>query len=213
MPDHLSVVLFGLLLGVRHALDPDHVVAVSTIVSAQPSVRRAARVGVMWGVGHTVTVFGVGLAIIGLRLAISPRVGLAMEFTVALMLVLLGMLNLLGRGVRTARAATVRPLVVGMVHGLAGSAAIALLVLATVGDPAWGAAYLLLFGLGTIGGMLGTTCALAGPSMFVLGRVARAERYLTRVAGAASLAFGLVLAVQIGVGDGLFSGAPRWTPH
>ena len=96
MTNLLAVIGVGFLLGVRHATDPDHVVAVSTIVSRQRSVRQAGLIGALWGVGHTVTIFLVGVAIILFNLAIPPRIGLAMELAVGLMLILLGVLNLTG---------------------------------------------------------------------------------------------------------------------
>jgi ABC-type nickel/cobalt efflux system permease component RcnA len=96
MTNVLAVIGVGFLLGVRHATDPDHVIAVSTIVSRQRSVRQAGLIGALWGVGHTVTIFLVGAAIILFNLAIPPRIGLAMELAVGLMLILLGILNLTG---------------------------------------------------------------------------------------------------------------------
>ena len=86
----------GLLLGMRHSTDPDHVVAVSTIVSKQRSIRQAGLIGTIWGLGHTLTIFAVGSMIILFGVVIPPRLGLSMEFSVALMLILLGVLNLTG---------------------------------------------------------------------------------------------------------------------
>ena len=174
----LPVLLLGFFLGMRHATDADHVVAVSTIVSRERSVRAAGMVGALWGIGHTVTILLVGGAILLFGVVISPRVGLTMEFSVALMLVLLGTMNLTGAMKRMdevahehhhgkeapaphvheaiahgrSRLSLLRPLVVGVVHGLAGSAAVALLVLTTIHDAAWGLLYLLVFGIGTVGG-------------------------------------------------------------
>src|SRR5208283_1599284 len=91
-----TVVLLGLLLGMRHSTDPEHVVAVSTIVSRQGSIRSSATIGLLWGLGHTLTIFLVGSAIIIFGVVIPPRLGLSMEFCVALMLILLGVLNLTG---------------------------------------------------------------------------------------------------------------------
>ena len=108
----LSVTLLGFLLGMRHATDPDHVVAVTTIVTQQRSLARAARIGVLWGVGHTATIILVGGAIIVAKVqlsAIPPRVGLALEFVVALMLIVLGLLTLAGSERRVADS-TARPL-------------------------------------------------------------------------------------------------------
>ncbi len=92
----VTVILLGLFLGMRHSTDPDHVVAVSTIVSRQGSIRSSATIGLLWGLGHTLTIFLVGSAIIVFGVVIPPRLGLSMEFCVALMLILLGVLNLTG---------------------------------------------------------------------------------------------------------------------
>jgi high-affinity nickel-transport protein len=265
---NLPIVVLGLLLGMRHATDPDHVIAVSTIVSRQRSVRSAALIGSLWGIGHTVTIALVGGLIIVFDLVIPPRLGLAMEFSVALMLVLLGVLNLAGPLRRVTRMLTpapgsgagihvhphghgdyvhvhphghepgshghaenrtplsrldrvfgklgvyqaMRPLVVGLVHGLAGSAAVALLVLATIRDPVWAVVYLLLFGAGTIAGMMLITAAISLPLAYT-GRSIEIHRYLGVASGLLSLAFGLFLAYQIGLVDGLFTGNPNWTPR
>jgi high-affinity nickel-transport protein len=107
----------------------------------------------------------------------------------------------------------VRPLVVGLVHGLAGSAAVALLVLAAIRDPWWATGYLLVFGVGTIAGMMLITAAVAVPFAVTARRFAGLNRYLATASGVLSLAFGLWMAYQIGVVDGLFSAAPHWTPE
>src|SRR5438309_9950203 len=90
----VSIIAIGFFLGMRHATDPDHVIAVSTIVSQQPNAKRAALIGVFWGVGHTLTIFAVGTAIILFNLVIPARLGLTMELSVGLMLILLGGWNL-----------------------------------------------------------------------------------------------------------------------
>src|SRR5271155_5348519 len=92
----LSIIVLGFFLGMRHATDPDHVIAVTTIVSRQRSMTHAALIGALWGVGHTITIFLVGSAIILFGVVIPPRLGLSMELSVGLMLILLGVLNLSG---------------------------------------------------------------------------------------------------------------------
>src|ERR1700694_553868 len=92
----LAIVLLGFFLGMRHATDPDHVIAVTTIVSRERTIRHAALIGALWGLGHTVTILAVGSAIILFKLTIPPRLGLSMELSVGLMLILLGVLNLTG---------------------------------------------------------------------------------------------------------------------
>ena len=215
MPTPLSIAILGFLLGVRHAVDPDHVAAMSTIATRATSFRRAAGVGAMWGIGHTLTILVVGGAIVLLKVAISPRVGLAMEFSVALMLILLGFQNVLSaRGTEAPAPSTARPFVVGMVHGMAGSAAVVLLVLATVSNTGWALAYLALFGLGTVLGMVIVTAAIALPASLAFSRVKSARRWLTLASGVASVALGVLLASELTEGPGgLFSTSPTWTPR
>jgi hypothetical protein len=216
----LSILALGFLLGMRHATDPDHVVAVTTIVSQQRSVARAAAVGALWGAGHTATIVLVGGSILLFRLAVPPRLGLALEFAVAVMLVLLGVRNLqagalrAGRGGRGAAALSpVRPIVVGFVHGLAGSAFVAMLVLTAIPSPVIGIVYLLVFGVGTVAGMTLITAAIAVPSVYAVTRVTGAGRYVQLAAGVASVCFGLFLAHRVGVVDGLFAATPHWSTH
>src|SRR5579859_2808750 len=90
----LSISALGFFLGMRHATDPDHVIAVTTIVSRRGSVAKAALTGIFWGIGHTLTIVIVGTIIIFFDVIIPARVGLSMEFSVGLMLVALGAMNI-----------------------------------------------------------------------------------------------------------------------
>lgn len=259
MTEWLAVISLGFFLGMRHATDADHVLAVSTIVSRHRTIGSAARIGLWWGVGHTLTILVVGTGIVLFGWVIPPRVGLSMEFSVGLMLILLGVVTLVAAlrraddtAIPLAQASDhihshvhrhgdyihthphghgpeahphtpddtplarfdrrfgprssyqqVRPLIVGMVHGLAGSAAVALVVLATIRHPLWSLLYILLFGAGTIAGMMLITAVIATP--FAYGRSsARVTRGLRLAAGLLSLGFGLLLAYRIGFVDGLF---------
>jgi high-affinity nickel-transport protein len=201
------------VLGMRHATDPDHVVAVTTIASQERSLRRAAWVGALWGLGHTVTILVVGSAIVLFKLAFTPRVGLSMEFTVAVMLIVLGVLNLLDVRFRPSPVSAARPLIVGVVHGLAGSAGATLLVLPLIADARWAVGYLLVFGVGTIAGMALMTIAIAVPSMYAAARAVRLQRWIRLASGAVSVCFGAYLAHRIGFVDGLFTSSPRWMPQ
>lgn len=235
----LAISALGFFLGMRHATDPDHVVAISTIVARQRSVKSAAIIGGVWGLGHTITILVVGGAIVLFTWVVPPMIGLSMELSVGVMLIVLGIMNLSGiRGaVRHTTAPKraseshrplawldrrlggvpayqlVRPLVVGVVHGLAGSAALALLVLTTIGSSAWSLLYLLVFGVGTIIGMMLITAAIGIPFASTGKHSVRLNNRLRVAAGLLSLGFGLFLAYQIGFGNGLFTGQPHWTPR
>jgi high-affinity nickel-transport protein len=232
----LTLLTLGFFLGMRHATDSDHVVAVTTIVSRERTLRGATLIGALWGIGHTVTIMLVGGAIILFGIVFPARVGLTMEFSVALMLVVLGAMNVVGfrRDVdrlRTRhihegnpsdvphvhdalpRSGALRSLVVGTVHGLAGSAAVALLVLSTIRNAAWALLYLFLFGLGTVAGMVAITSALAAPLVYTARRFSSWNRHVRWVTGLASVALGLFLVYQIGFVNGLFGSSPRWEPR
>ncbi len=265
----LAILAIGFFLGMRHATDPDHVIAVSTIVSRERSVMKAGLIGILWGVGHTLTILVVGVCIILFGLAIPARLGLTLELSVGLMLILLGVLNLSGamkwlseklapahpphsgehihvhghgahihvhRHTHTISADhhgtsltpprwlrnpflhlglyhSLRPLLVGIVHGLAGSAAVALLVLGTIREPRWAVLYLLVFGIGTIAGMMLITAALALPFSLAGSRFTWLNRSLVTASGLLSLGFGLFISYQIGVVNGLFTTHPNWTPR
>lgn len=212
MFDALTPILLGVLLGLRHATDADHVVAVTTIVARERSLARAAWVGAVWGIGHTLTLVLLGGAIIAFRLVIPPRVGLGLEFGVAIMLIGLGFSNIRRRDEDVAPTLS-RPLLVGIVHGLAGSAAVALLVLATIREPLAAAAYLLMFGFGTILGMMAVTAILAVPALYAGNRVQRMRVGVRVAAGALSIMFGVLLARELILDGGLFSAVPTWEPH
>ena len=247
----LAVLSLGFFLGMRHATDADHVVAVSTIVSRERRIGSAALIGGLWGVGHTITILFVGAGIILFTLVIPPRVGLSMEFSVGLMLIFLGLLNLKGfkkqmgqsvealavhqhgeAGVPHTHGAAessvdfmdarfgrlkvyqwVRPLVVGLVHGMAGSAAVALLVLATLHNTHWAVAYLAIFGVGTIAGMMVITVAMASALRYAGSRSAWINRRLAFATGLLSVAFGMFIVYQMGFAHGLFTPHPTWTPE
>ena len=203
----------SLMLGMRHATDPDHIVAVTTIVSRERSVVKAAGIGAVWGIGHTVTLLLVGGAIIAFKVAFNARLGLSLELSVAIMLIVLGLLNIFDVRASTRGISASRPFVVGIVHGLAGSAGAALLIVPLIDDPRWAALYLLTFGLGTIVGMAFITLTIALPSLLATAHLPSLQRSLRIASGAVSLVFGLYLAHKIGFTDGLFTSDPRWTPR
>jgi len=192
--------LLGLALGMRHAFDPDHIVAMSTIVSREPSSARAALLGGAWGAGHCLSLFGVGVAVILFRVPMPESWSLVFERLVGVMLVVLGVTSLLWRP-ETRGHASRRPFAVGLVHGLAGSGALAIAVLATIPSRAAGLLYIALFGAGAIGGMMLTTALFVIPLRFVergaipMRFAARARigagRWLPAAASVGSIAFGM----------------------
>ena len=220
----ISALGLGLFLGVRHATDADHVVAVTTLVARRRNLRAAMSLGAVWGLGHALTLLVVGGAIILLGLVVPPWLGLSLELGVALMLIALGVMNLRGAarhehgGARVPAAGAregqkLRTLLVGVVHGLAGSGAVALLVLSTIRDAGWAFAYLACFGAGTVAGMMCLTTAMSLPLAAAARRFGPLERSLAHVTGTLSVAFGIFLVYQIGFVDGLFGADPSWTPH
>lgn len=264
----LTIVAIGFFLGMRHATDPDHVIAVSTIVTREHDVKRSALIGAAWGVGHTLTILAVGGSIILFKIALPPRLGLAMELAVGLMLILLGARNIRAmvnwsaeragiskdshneerpqyhahgdyvhahhhprshdhphnpkknpvalmdqRFSQNALYQLLRPLIIGIVHGMAGSAAIALLVLSTIKNVGWGLAYLGFFGFGTILGMMLITLAMGSTFAYGQKRFVNIGRHFGLAAGLISVVFGLFIAYQIGFVDGLFTSHPHWTPR
>ncbi|MEO6446820.1 MAG: high-affinity nickel-transport family protein [Gemmatimonadaceae bacterium] len=272
----LTVIALGFFLGMRHATDADHVVAVTTIVSRHRSVKGAALIGAAWGLGHTVTLLVVGGGIVLFGWVIPPRLGLSLELSVGIMLILLGAVALATSVRRIPEVLTsikpagesdhehshvdshvhshahphgdyvhthahrhdagqhphdpqrtpvswmdrrfgsvpgyryVRPLAVGLVHGLAGSAAVALLVLAAIPDPGWAVAYLAVFGVGTIAGMMLVT-AMLGVPFAATGNRQALQQGLRVASGALSIGLGLFIAYDVGVVQGLFGGAASLT--
>jgi ABC-type nickel/cobalt efflux system permease component RcnA len=223
-----AALTLGFSLGLRHALDPDHLVAVSTIVSEHKSLARSSLVGTFWGLGHTASLFIIGLAVILLRSSIPDRVALWMEMVVAMMLIALGA-NVIWR-VGRERGLKIhkhehahddqpsphehvhfhshashdhrhrifrlgrRPFVVGMVHGVAGSAALTLGVLTTIPSVTLGLVYIAVFGLGSIGGMLLMSAIIGAPFAVTARRFSKINGGIRLFAGMLSVVFGLMLA-------------------
>jgi hypothetical protein len=213
----LTLLWLGLLLGLRHAADPDHMVAIGAIAARTRRAWPAMQLGIAWGIGHTLTLFMVASGIILFNWAVPPRLGLGLELCVAVALVIIGLFNV--RSHRHDRVTTSetrgpgRAFTVGLVHGLAGSAAVALLVVATVSDPVWACAYLLVFGAGTLLGMTLITTGLALPLASAAHRWTGGDTVVQLVTGGVSLVMGVWLVYQIGWQDGLFLSTPTWRPH
>lgn len=229
----ITMLGLGFLLGARHALDADHVAAVSTILSQRPNLKTSGFIGFCWGFGHTATLLAVGLVILMLKVTIPAHVAEAFEFGVGLMLVLLGgslavalvrdrwhvHVHRHGDGthvhLHSHRLATDhghghwlqvswKPFVVGMVHGLAGSAALALMVLSTVRTSWEGMAYILVFGLGSIAGMVLVGTVVSLPLVCSGSFSRRAQTAIQGLASVGSIGLGLSMMIRIGLGGGSF---------
>jgi high-affinity nickel-transport protein len=203
----LPALAFGFVLGMRHATDADHIAAISTVAGGGRSARRAAVVGAWWGVGHSVSVLLVGGALVLFKLPMPVRLALALEFLVALMLIGLGARSLQSKAAQVAVPLT-RPFSIGVMHGLAGSAVLALLVLSATDSALASLVYLVSFCIGTVGGMAVVTSIFAVPAIVAPVRALRFERGVRVLAGVASIAIGLLLAHRVGVTDGLFAATP-----
>jgi len=228
----IGTLTLGFALGLKHALDADHLVAVSTIVGRSQSLWRSAWVGVIWGVGHTASLFVAAVAVILLRVTISPTVALSMEFCVGLMLIVLGA-DLIRRVLTGAlaihshvhehgghahahmhvhtdaadhashHAVGKRPFVVGLVHGMAGSAALMLFVLSTIANPWAALLYVLIFGAGTIGGMLVMSGLIGLPFAIASRHLSTLLGQIQFAVGVGSIAFGALYTWRVAIGDGL----------
>ena len=214
----------GFLLGVRHALDADHVAAMSTFVSQDRSVLRSCLRGTFWGIGHTAALLAAGVAVVAFKLQISPALEQGIERVVGLVLVLLGghvLLRTLGavslhrhkhshggaphshvhvhvgdadehRHFHPWRGAP-QPLLMGLLHGLAGSGALILLVLTTMPSPTAAVLYILVFGIGSTAGMLVLSGLIGVPFALTTGGSRIVATALQLVVGAFSILVGLLM--------------------
>ena len=250
--DTTAFLLLGFLLGLKHALDADHLIAISTIVSERRGWLSSGITGALWGIGHTAALLAVGVVVTLLGLHIPDKLAIAMELAVALMLIILGanVLRQLWRGgtvhlhvhshdgtthihphVHTVEetqghdiahfhhsfslAALIqrttkhihkgrRTVLIGMVHGMAGSAALMLIVLAALPSATLRLLYVTVFGIGSIGGMLMMSMVVGLPFLWTANRFGKLNSAVRGLAGFVSVGFGVYLAWQIGIAEQLF---------
>lgn len=227
-----TTLVLGFVLGLRHALDADHLAAVSTFVTEERNLLRSSLIGVSWGMGHTAALLVCGLGVAAFRLALTPRFSQLLEFVVGCMLILLGgnvLFKLVkGRALhahshvhdgathahlhmhtgetahdhqhqhRTLRLRG-RPFVVGVVHGLAGTAALMMLVVGALPSLLLAAGYILIFGIGSIGGMTVMSLLMTVPLALAARRLALMGRLIRLGAGLFSLGFGVYLTWDVGL--------------
>ncbi len=229
----LALLGFGFLIGLKHAIEADHIAAVTTMVSERKSMWSSALVGGMWGLGHTVSLLVAGILVLVLNFQISESSERWLEFAVGVMLTLLG-LNVLRKLMQGGKlhfhthehgpkahvhlhihedsesehALTHRPLlkspralIIGMVHGLAGSAALMLAIIPTIDSTALGMLYIVVFGVGSIGGMMLMSLLVGLPFHLTATRFNVFYRVLQTGAGIASVILGLWIMYEKGFSD------------
>jgi hypothetical protein len=217
----LTAILLGTVLGIRHAFEPDHLTAVSTLVLETRSPARGAVLGAIWGLGHSLSLVVLGSVLVVSGSMLSPAAMAAFELGVAGMLVVLGVRSLVragregtGGAVRShrhrgcehvhrgpqahlhvgRRAFAVRPFVVGLVHGLAGTGAITAIVFAELPTLGMRVTYMALFGLGSVAGMAAATGA-AGASLHRFAATPGRRRMVTVASGVGSIVLGIAWAI------------------
>ena len=230
-PHTLTILSLGFVLGLRHALDADHLAALSTVLAERPTVQASTTIGFFWGLGHTLMLLCVGGVLLGLNLTIPESLATLFEFFVGVMLVGLGLT--LARRIYLEQwhvhahdhdglphvhlhshhrqpnhthghwyQGSLRPLLIGMAHGLAGSAALMLIVLSSVRGIGQGIGYIVIFGVGSILGMVGVGALLSVPVVYSVTVGPKAYRMVQGLACLASIGLGLMMMVRIGVGGG-----------
>lgn len=228
-PHTLTILSLGFVLGIRHALDADHLAALSTVLAERPTVQASTSIGFFWGLGHTIMLLCVGTLLLALNLTIPEAMANVFEFAVGVMLVLLGLslarriyreqwhlhahehggrphVHLHSHHVQSDHRhghwyqGSLRPLLIGMAHGLAGSAALMLVVLSTVTGVGQGIGYIVVFGIGSILGMVGVGAVLSLPVVYSVTVGPRAYWMVQGLACLASIGLGVLMMVRIGLG-------------
>lgn len=227
---------FGFAIGLLHAMEGDHMAAVATLVSKNRKLSKASLLGAFWGLGHILTLFGAGLAVLLLAINIPEKLALGLEFGVGIMLIVLGLSVI--RTVKSNRfidsffavfsrkhvhphehgdkihvhqhshdrehSHSHKSIIIGMVHGLAGSGALMLVVLSTVDSVMDGLVYIVLFGIGSIVGMLAISTAIGLPFVLTAGKFANLNRYIRAGAATVSILLGLSIMYEVGLVEELF---------
>jgi len=238
---NLTLLSLGFIIGLRHAMETDHVAAVASIATRSQSVTNTIRQGAFWGVGHTLTLFLFGSLVLLMDAVIPETLAAALEFMVGVMLLGLG-IDVLRRLLRdrihfhrhhhadgtlhlhahshagdqghpalhdhvhnSPHTIPLRALLVGMMHGMAGSAALILLTLQTVHSPLAGLAYIAFFGIGSIAGMALMSLIIAVPLRYSATSLTRMHNGLQAAIGIITIAIGGIIIYDIGIVGTLFA--------
>ena len=215
----LPVLILGLILGIKHAFDADHILAVSTLATKHNNPFKAALIGAFWGLGHTITLLLTGFLILFFKIAIPPKISLTMELLVGGMLIVLGMATILNKKItyhnhkhkhddknhahihdednKLHDHIHKKSFLVGVIHGLAGSGGLMLLVLSTINSVTVGLYYILIFGIGSTGAMTSMSLLLSLPYLLAFQKFPNLFQYINKIAGMLSVIFGLVLIYEI----------------
>jgi len=228
----LSILALGFVLGIKHAIEPDHVIAVSTIASQSKKLLKSSLAGVFWGIGHTATLFIIGIILILMKGEIPEKWAMSLEFLVGIMLVYLGSSTILSfknahlhhhlhggedhlhvhshmnsgqheHKHQPQNVSYLKSMIIGLVHGLAGSGAMILLAMSSVKSVWEAVIYILIFGAGTVMGMLLFTTIIGIPFVFSA-KKRRLNKTLNQVTGVISVGFGMYYMYNLGVTEGLF---------
>ena len=218
MNQSAAILALGFILGIKHAFDPDHIVAVSTIIKDNRQPIKAALIGIFWGIGHTFSLLLTGLLVLLLKINIPPEISLFLEMTVGVMLVFLGFKSVFAREKSghthfhlhgkshhahshdhnlSHHHSHRRSFWIGIIHGLAGSGALMILVLSTIKSVSGGIYYILLFGLGSIAAMGAITVLLSLPFMFSAARFPKLKKIMNVTTGLISVVFGVIIIYEI----------------
>jgi hypothetical protein len=205
-----SVLTIGFALGLKHATETDHLTAVATLATKQWSPRQIVRQGIAWGLGHSFTLLGVGCLVFAMGQAIPAWLAQALECAVGAMLIVLGA-DVVRRVLGNRRTLIpmsahehksgppLRALLVGMVHGMAGSAALIVLSLGAMQSRGKALLYIITFGIGSTAGMAVLSAAMAGPLRFSAKWLGGGYQVLMAVVGAFSCALGATIVYRIGI--------------
>lgn len=208
MPQTILTLFFGFILGIKHAFDADHLLAITTALTEQKNPFKAALLGTFWGIGHTLTLFIIGILVLFFNLSIPEKISMNLELLVGIMLIALGLGTITKRNLKIHHHVHKhdgiahshlhspqhhqhrRSFLIGIVHGLAGSATIMILVISTIKSLITGIYYILLFGFGSIIGMTLVSFFIGIPFIYSMEKFTQGEKYIRIIAGSFSIIFG-----------------------